>query len=337
MKTSEFIQKIENGEAKVLTVEAARTLRGKRILLMYFGYEGNENEVLEMTVGDIVSEYDYYKKQPMEGYSSRAAYWKSYMNAGQLQDTKDKLILLDEEGNDSSHIYAYTNRYNFYDVPTFTCSDADREVYYIVQEPEYTVLEETDAFEERIYIVRTEDIEKEAYLHDAYNEYGQKWDAEGAGDYSLHNTEGNYAFSDMIEEGVKIFGESFYNVEIDYNDLTVENYDELEGIVASEAEINAWISEWEGKNATYTTADYITWWNGHNFRTHVIDAEEYGATLKRVDAKLAEEILSAYNEADDWGDFGTGCECRAKGFTFKTTRYPSFYEAEVIIGEEEEE
>ena len=159
MKTSEFIQKIENGEAKVLDVEAARTLKGKRILWMYFGYEGNENTVQEMTVGDIVSEYDYYKKQPMEGYSSRAAYWESYMNAGQLQDTKEKLILLDEEGNDSSHIYVYTNRYNFYDVPTFTCSDADREVYYIVQEPEYTVLEETDAFEERIHIVRTEDIE----------------------------------------------------------------------------------------------------------------------------------------------------------------------------------
>lgn len=203
-----------------------------------------------------------------------------------------------------------------------------------MKEKEYEVLREIYE-EERIYIVRNEDIEKDAYLHDAYNEYGQKWDAEGAGDYSLHNAEGNYAFSEMIAEGAKTFGEAFYDVEIDYNDLTVENYDELEGIVASEAEINAWISEWEEKNANYTTADCITWWNGHNYQTHVIDAEEYGATLKRVDDKLAEEILSAYKEVDGWEDYGTGSKCRVGEYLFKTTRFPHFYEAEVIIGEEE--
>lgn len=121
--------------------------------------------------------------------------------------------------------------------------------------------------DERIYIVRVEDIEKSAYLHDAYNEYGKKWDAEGAGDYSLHNTEGDWAFCDMIKEGVKTFGEVFSAITIDCNDLTVENYDELEGIEAGEKEINQWIKDWEKENANYTTADYITWWNGHNFQT----------------------------------------------------------------------
>ena len=70
---------------------------------------------------------------------------------------------------------------------------------------------------------------------------------------------------------------------------------------------------------------------------HVIDAEEYGAALKRVDDKLAKEILSAYSEADDWKDYGTGCKCRVGEHLFKTTRFPHFYEAEVIIGEEEDE
>lgn len=199
---------------------------------------------------------------------------------------------------------------------------------------EYTVLREINSDERRIYIVRTEKIEKEAFLHDAYNDYGQIWDAEGAGDYSLHNTEGDYAFLDMVKAGAERFGQSFSDIEINHKDLYVENYDELEGIEASEDEINAWISEWEKENANYTTADCITWWNGHNFRTHVIDAEEYGATLERVEGKLKEEILSAYEEADKWEDYGTSCKCRVNGFTFKTTRYPHFYEAEVAREEE---
>lgn len=67
MKTNEFIHRIENGEAKVLTVEEAKKLKGKKIYWFYFGYSGNENEVQEMKVGDIVSELEYYSNQPCEG------------------------------------------------------------------------------------------------------------------------------------------------------------------------------------------------------------------------------------------------------------------------------
>ena len=116
-----------------------------------------------------------------------------------------------------------------------------------------------------------------------------------------------------------------------------ENNIPLEEIGISEEDLNAWISKWEEENANYTTADYITWWDGSNYRTHIIDADEYGATLKRVDDKLAREILSAYEKSDDWEDYGVGSKCRIGEFLFKTTRYPHFYEVEVIIGEEEED
>lgn len=36
MKTNEFIHRIENGEAKVLTVEEAKKLKGKKIYWFYF-------------------------------------------------------------------------------------------------------------------------------------------------------------------------------------------------------------------------------------------------------------------------------------------------------------
>ena len=129
MTKSEFIKKVENGEAKVLTVEAARKLKGKTILWMYFGYSGNENEVRKMRVGDIVSELGYYSKQPCEGYASRAEYWKSYMTEEQLKEKENTLLLLDEEGK-NQFIRAHKES-DLFDKPTFTCSDADREIYYI--------------------------------------------------------------------------------------------------------------------------------------------------------------------------------------------------------------
>lgn len=109
MTTSEFIKKIENKKANVLTVERAGWLKGKTVYWFYYGYTGNQNKVLKMTIGDIVSELEYYSTQPCEGYASRAEYWKSYMTEEQLKEKESDL----------------------FDKPTFTCSDADREIYYI--------------------------------------------------------------------------------------------------------------------------------------------------------------------------------------------------------------
>lgn len=85
-----------------------------------------------MKVGDIVSELEYYSNQPCEGYESRADYWKSYMSEKQLETVGKTLMLLDSDGKDK-FIKAHLNM-NFFDEPTFTCSDADREVYYLVIE-----------------------------------------------------------------------------------------------------------------------------------------------------------------------------------------------------------
>ena len=122
-----FIEKIKTGEAKVLTVKAAEQLKGKRIAWFYFGNPSNEFQVFQMVVGDIVSKFDYYSTQPCEGYTSRAAYWQSYMSGERLLETQRTLMLLEENGSDPC-VYCHQNLYK---EPTFTCSDADREVYYI--------------------------------------------------------------------------------------------------------------------------------------------------------------------------------------------------------------
>lgn len=133
MTTKEFMQKIESGAAKVLTLEAARELKGKHILYMYFGF--SPSKVAEMTIGDIVSEYELASRKPMEGYDSRADYWEKkcpkYAN-----ESKEKLVLLNADGEDRDHIYCHGDSTKWFDVPTFTCSDADREVYYMATESE---------------------------------------------------------------------------------------------------------------------------------------------------------------------------------------------------------
>ena len=129
MTKKEFISAIENGQAKVLTLEAAKELKDKRIAWMYFGYGGNEDVVNEMIVGDIFTEFDYNKTQPCEGYSSRAAYWESYMTKEALAEKKERLVLTDAEG-EYTYIFCEPN-IPLYDEPTFCCSDSDREVYYI--------------------------------------------------------------------------------------------------------------------------------------------------------------------------------------------------------------
>lgn len=130
MKTDGFIHGMENGEAKVLTVEEAGKLKGKKIYRFHFGYSGNE--VQEMKAGDMVSELEYYSNQPCEGYGSRADYRKSYMSGKRLETADKTLMLSDSDGKDK-FIKAHLDM-NFFDEPTFTCPDADREVYYLVME-----------------------------------------------------------------------------------------------------------------------------------------------------------------------------------------------------------
>lgn len=129
MEAKEFIQQIENGNAKVLTLEVAKELKGKRLYTMYFGYSGNRNEVREIIVGEIVSEWDIAKTKPMEGYNNRAEYWESYMTENQVKENKETLQIMEPDGKET-YMRCYLSN-PFFKTPTFTCSDMDREVYYL--------------------------------------------------------------------------------------------------------------------------------------------------------------------------------------------------------------
>lgn len=162
----------------------------------------------------------------------------------------------------------------------------------------YEVLE--SFYGDRIYILEKNSIER-CFLYNCYNDYGQQIGHTDAGDYSLHNVEGDSALYDMRQEGRQVFGEGFADVELDYDgeDIYISNYDELEGVAASEEEINEWLNNWEKNNANYTEVDTITWWDGNNNRSLVVDSEYLWVGLIRVDGG---EILADLEKALQRGD-----------------------------------
>ena len=117
-----------NKKLQLLTIEDAKALKGKTIQTIYFGYQGQDGAD-EFVVGDIVSEYDLAKKDTsISTHANRAAYWESFMDSNRLESTKNKLVLLREDGT-STYIKAELPYDN-----TFWCSDSDRFVKYQIKE-----------------------------------------------------------------------------------------------------------------------------------------------------------------------------------------------------------
>lgn len=93
-------------------------------------YSGNQCHVTISRVNEVISEWGWADLQTY-GSGTRQDDWKRFMTPEQIDECKTKLILLDE--NRRKMAVCHTKYYNFYgDCPTFTGSDADREVYYIL-------------------------------------------------------------------------------------------------------------------------------------------------------------------------------------------------------------
>ena len=121
----EMSQLAQEGKTQILTLELAKELIGKNITIMYPGYAG-QNGVLSFKVGSIQSEYEYYKTQPCEGFNNTTEYWESYMSKKELEETKAKLLILDEKLQSTCIFLNYDNY--------FCCGDSDRYVQFIIED-----------------------------------------------------------------------------------------------------------------------------------------------------------------------------------------------------------
>lgn len=117
---------------QILTVAKAKELKGKKIATTNAEYHANKPCVNIFTVGEIVSAWDdaATREYPGDKFKTYQEYWASYMTDIQIEKMKTKLGLYSIEGH-AYHV-AHTKYDNFYPEPTFTGSDADREVYFLV-------------------------------------------------------------------------------------------------------------------------------------------------------------------------------------------------------------
>ena len=127
---------VESGNAKILTVEEAKNLKGKKIQTIYFGYDHQDNTD-EFVVGDITTSLALAEANTEEGFTSRgyknqADYWKSYMTSQQLKRESERLNLLREDG--SNTYIQYAPEYDSMNEREMWCSDIDRAVFYIMAE-----------------------------------------------------------------------------------------------------------------------------------------------------------------------------------------------------------
>lgn len=114
---------VREEKTKLLTIDAALNLKGKKIQTIYFGYRGQDG-IDEFVVGEIVSDFEFYGNQPCDGWKNRAEYWQSYMTPEELNRVKSRYMLLNEAGK---------NTFIFCDNgAVFCCSDSDRFVHYIL-------------------------------------------------------------------------------------------------------------------------------------------------------------------------------------------------------------
>lgn len=185
-----------------------------------------------------------------------------------------------------------------------------------------------------LFIVSTDKIEQ-IYLHDACDSFGQQFGYDNAGDYSIYNSQ-SAAQNDVREAGAAIFGENFKSLDFeadctdDNPEITFDNLDDME-LSDRHDEIVEFMKDWEKENAIYVECECVNYFDGNNWQSKIINAVEFGAELFNIDEDLENEILNAYENADDWQDFGTGSRSESCGYVFETTSCPSFYSAKITM------
>lgn len=132
MKTTEITTKEIFSKGQVLTLAKAKEMVGKTIAITSPEYRANTPDVRIFTIAKFQTKWDWAAEQPYcnEKFKNYQEYWQSYMKPEQIEKEKSNLLLIDTEGKVRAGAETNLSR-SFYNEPTFTGSDADREVYYI--------------------------------------------------------------------------------------------------------------------------------------------------------------------------------------------------------------
>ena len=124
---------IENNQ--ILTLDKAKSLIGKTILITNPEDKSNEPQVREVEV-NLVTAYDHYTKVIMPrlyGDDDDEKVTEFYYNnviKPKEQELRDTFVLYDSKGDVTAHCYPEND---WFDVPTFCGSDENRPIYYTIE------------------------------------------------------------------------------------------------------------------------------------------------------------------------------------------------------------
>lgn len=116
---------------QVLTLAKAKTLVGQKVVTTSPVYELNVPHVDEFRIAGIESTWDFAAKIEKDGYVNLQEYWKTFMSPSRIEDEKRRLALVSEEGED---MFSCDPHNTYFEEPTFSGSDSDRPVYYVLVE-----------------------------------------------------------------------------------------------------------------------------------------------------------------------------------------------------------
>jgi len=153
------------------------------------------------------------------------------------------------------------------------------------------------------YAIDAEKI-KEIPESDTYDRYGQQIGHEAAGDYHIDND-----YSSAKQDCIAAIEEKFgYKVSIDYKNgvEVIENTEtdewiseQIDPTEAGEliSDINSFISEWGNENSTITALRGFNYWDGHNWKTVVVEREHTGRDNTSHQILDDQELIAELNEA----------------------------------------
>jgi hypothetical protein len=166
-----------------------------------------------------------------------------------------------------------------------------------------------DPFKNGLVLIVSDNDITTGYLHDIYGGYGQKFSSYDAGDWCFEN-------GDFLNEAKEYASEKLGK--IDWNDynIEVESGTEvfIEYIVENDEkndhskEIQKIMNDWATENYSATEATYITYWDGHNFKSIILEAENYPDwhEWELLEGEEEKKYIDLYNRANLSGEYVHG-------------------------------
>lgn len=183
----------------------------------------------------------------------------------------------------------------------------------------WIVVKFVNEVEEPIKVTARSNFEK-MRLCDVYGNYGQKYDCYDAGCYSLENSSCT-AENDCKSEISKLFQIAIDEINIieDSNEFIIEPGDGEE-YGFDETKVNDFIKTWREENENHIDVTGWTYWDSHNHKTVVLEADYENTDCKELNDDEQIKILSQMPQETPWIE-GTNISEESDDYIFHFDRW----------------